>query len=75
MLTWPGADGADQIIDDGSDATMFIRKGKEFEERVAKDGSLPDPNNTINQKFKCVLQTIKDSSGVDPRCGPRWLSS
>ena len=67
MLTWPGADGPDQIIDDGSDATMFIHKVKEFEERVAKDGSLPDPNSTINQKFKCVLQTIKGSSGVNPK--------
>ena len=67
MLTWPGADGPDQIIDDGSDATMFIHKNKEFEERGAKDGSLPDPNSTINPEFKCVLQTIKDSSGVDPK--------
>jgi len=32
MLTWPGADGPDQIVDDGGDATMLIHKGKEFEE-------------------------------------------
>merc|ERR1712216_237963 len=25
MLTWPGADGPDQIIDDGGDATMLIQ--------------------------------------------------
>merc|ERR1712205_91272 len=31
MLTWPGCDGADQIVDDGGDATMLIHKGKEFE--------------------------------------------
>merc|ERR1711896_106555 len=66
MLTWPGADGPDQIIDDGGDATMLIHKGKEFEEKFAKDGSLPDPNSTQNPEFKCVLQTIKDSIGVDP---------
>ena len=30
-------------------------------------GSLPDPNSTTNPEFKCVLQTIKDSSGVDPK--------
>merc|ERR1712005_100798 len=35
--------------------------GKEFEEKFAKDGSLPDPNSTTNPEFKCVLQTIKDS--------------
>merc|ERR1711982_7946 len=40
--------------------------GKEFEEKFAKDGSLPDPNSTDNPEFKCVLQTIKDSIKVDP---------
>merc|ERR1712238_624990 len=66
MLTWPGADGPDQIIDDGGDATMLIHKGKDFEEKFAKDKSLPDPESTTNPEFKCVLQTIKDSIGVDP---------
>merc|ERR1712195_121835 len=66
MLTWPGADGPDQIVDDGGDATMLIHKGKEFEEKYAKDKSLPDPNSTSNPEFKCVLQTIKDSLSVDP---------
>jgi adenosylhomocysteinase len=67
MLTWPGADGPDQIVDDGGDATMLIHKGKEFEEKFAKDGSLPDPESTTNPEFKCVLQTIKDSIAVDPK--------
>merc|ERR1739845_116187 len=53
MLTWPGADGPDQIIDDEGDATMLIHKGKELEEKFAKDGSLPDPNSTTNLEFKC----------------------
>jgi len=61
MLTWPGCDGCDQIVDDGGDATMLIHKGKEFEEKYAKDKSLPDPASTTNPEFKCVLQTIKDS--------------
>jgi len=65
MLTWPGADGPDQIIDDGGDATMLIHKGKEYEEKFAKDGSLPDPESTTNPEFKCVLQTIKDSIQQD----------
>merc|ERR1712232_739143 len=67
MMTVPGADGCDQLVDDGGDATMLIHKGKEFEEKFAKDGSLPDPNSTTNPEFKCVLQTIKDSIGVDPK--------
>merc|ERR1712022_6538 len=40
-------------------------KGREFEEKFAKDGSLPDPNSTTNPEFKCILQTIKDSIQVD----------
>merc|ERR1712100_697760 len=55
MLTWPGADGADQIVDDGGDATLLIHKGKEFEEKYAKDKSLPDPESTSNPEFKCIL--------------------
>merc|ERR1711939_291898 len=39
--------------------------GKEYEEKYAKDKSLPDPNSTSNPEFKCVLQTIKDSIGQD----------
>jgi adenosylhomocysteinase len=65
MLTVPDCDGCDQLVDDGGDATLLIHKGREFEEKHAKDGSLPDPNSTTNPEFKCVLQTIKDSIGVD----------
>jgi adenosylhomocysteinase len=65
MLTVPDCDGCDQLVDDGGDATLLIHKGREFEEKFAKDGSLPDPNSTTNPEFKCVLQTIKDSIGVD----------
>merc|ERR1712046_222583 len=54
------------IVDDGGDATMLIHKGKEYEEKYAKDKSLPDPNSTSNPEFKCVLQTILDSIKVDP---------
>merc|ERR1712124_31153 len=66
MLTWPGADGPDQIVDDGGDATMLIHKGREFEEKYAKDKSLPDPMSTTNAEFKCVLQLVRDSIQVDP---------
>merc|ERR1712185_639964 len=48
-------------IDDGGDATMGIHKGKEFEEKYAKDGSLPDPASTDNAEFKCIPQLLKDS--------------
>merc|ERR1712223_652756 len=65
MLTWPGADGPDQLVADGGDATLLVHKGKHFEEKFAADGSLPDPNSSDNPEFKCILQLIKDSIQVD----------
>merc|ERR1712241_1383447 len=62
----PGADGCDQLVDDGGDATLLIHKGKEFEAKYAKDKSLPDPNSTDNAEFKCILQVLKDSIPADP---------
>merc|ERR1719267_440778 len=64
-MTVPGADGCDLLVDDGGDATLLIHKGKEFEEKYAKDGSLPDPNSTTNAEFKCILQLLKDSIPAD----------
>jgi len=65
MMTVPGADGCDQLVDDGGDATLLIHKGKEFEEKYAKDGSLPDPASTENAEFKVILQLLKDSIPLD----------
>merc|ERR1712062_595416 len=61
----PGADGCDQLVDDGGDATLLVHKGKEFEGKFAADWTLPDPNSTDNAEFKCILQLIKDSIAVD----------
>merc|ERR1711982_44680 len=52
-------------VDDGGDATLLMGKGKELEEKYAKDGFLPDPASTDNPEFKCVLQTIRDSIQID----------
>lgn len=65
MMTVPGADGCDLLVDDGGDATLLIHKGKEFEEKYAKDGSLPDPASTDNAEFKCILQLLRDSIPAD----------
>merc|ERR1712230_97432 len=66
MMTVPGADGCDLLVDDGGDATLLIHKGKELEAKFAKDGSLPDPASTTNPEFKCILQLLKDSIQADP---------
>jgi len=65
MMMVPGQDGCDQLVDDGGDATLLVHKGKEFEGKFAKDGTLPDPNSTENVEFKCILQLLKDSIQVD----------
>jgi len=65
MMTVPGKDGCDFLVDDGGDATLLIHKGKELEGKFAKDGSLPDPASTENPEFKCVLQTLRDSIQQD----------
>merc|ERR1711971_1117137 len=65
MMTWPGCDGCDQLVDDGGDATLLMHKGKELEAKFAKDGTLPDPASTENPEFKCILQLLKDSIQVD----------
>merc|ERR1711975_12799 len=65
MMTVPGADGCDLLVDDGGDATLLIHKGKEYEEKFAKDGSLPDPNSTTNPEFRCILQLLKESIQAD----------
>merc|ERR1719412_579050 len=65
MMTVPGADGCDQLVDDGGDATLLIHKGKEYEEKFAKDGTLPDPASTDNAEFKCILELLKASIQVD----------
>jgi len=65
MMTVPGKDGCDQLVDDGGDATLLIHKGKEFEEKYANDGTLPDPSSTDNPEFKCILQLLRDSIPAD----------
>jgi len=71
MMTVPGADGCDMLVDDGGDATLLIHKGKEYEEKYAKDGSLPDPASTDNAEFKCILQLLanwKQNKGYKNEC-------
>jgi len=75
MMTVPGADGCDLLVDDGGDATLLIHKGKEFEDKHAKDGSLPDPANTDNAEFKCILQLLKDSILADKTKYPRMAKA
>jgi len=66
MLTWPGKDGADLLVDDGGDATLLIHEGTKAEALFAKDKTLPDPASSNNAEFKCVLNILRESIQKDP---------
>ena len=36
MLTWPGKDGPDMLVDDGGDATLLIHEGTKYEAQSAR---------------------------------------
>merc|ERR1712176_169749 len=70
-LTWENYPGPDFIVDDGGDATLLIHKGKEYEATFAKDGTSPNPDDTTNAEFKCILALIRDSLKVNPK---KWTA-
>jgi adenosylhomocysteinase len=65
MLTWPGHDGPNMILDDGGDATMLVLKGQEFEGA----GAVPDPDQAESAEFKVFLSLLQRSLEQDPQ---RW---
>ena len=60
MLTWPGFDGPDILVDDGGDATLLIHEGVKAEKIYADSKVLPDPTSTDNLEFQNVLRIIKE---------------
>src|SRR5215212_3309028 len=63
MLTWPGGDGPNMILDDGGDATLLVHKGVEFE----KAGAVPDPASADSYEFRIILETLQRSLEADPQ--------
>ena len=59
MLTWPGHDGPQILVDDGGDATLLIHEGVKAEQEFEKLGTLPDPDSTDNAEFKEVLRILR----------------
>ncbi|MDQ3176296.1 MAG: adenosylhomocysteinase [Actinomycetota bacterium] len=62
MMTWPGSDGPNMILDDGGDATMLVHKGAEFE----RTGEVPDPTSASNEELAIVLGVLARSLKTDP---------
>ena len=66
LVTWPCADGPDQIVDDDCYASMFIHKGKGLEEKYAKDiNDLPYPASASDPELNISLRTMLGPVNVD----------
>jgi adenosylhomocysteinase len=59
MLTWPGSDGPDLLVDDGGDATLLIHEGVKFERIFAKTGDVPNPDDFENKEYKEIINIIR----------------
>jgi adenosylhomocysteinase len=62
ILTWPGGEGPNMILDDGGDATMLVHKGTEFE----KAGAVPDPSTAESEEYGVVLKLLTRSLAESP---------
>ncbi len=54
ILTWPGGEGPNMILDDGGDATLLVHLGVEYE----KEGAVPDPASTDNAELAEILKVL-----------------
>ena len=71
MMTWPGFDGPNMILDDGGDATLLVHKGVEYE----KAGAVPDPTSASNPELALVLGLLTRSLKTDPTKWTRMAAS
>ena len=62
ILTWPGHDGPNMILDDGGDATLLVHKGREFE--IA--GAVPSTAETDSEEYGVILDVLRASLASSP---------
>ncbi len=55
ILTWPGDELANMILDDGGDATLLVHKGVEF----LKAGEVPEPTDEDPEEFQVILELLR----------------
>ena len=61
MLTWPGGEGPNMILDDGGDATMLVLKGAQFE----KAGVVPSADEDDPEEYRIILDVLRASLAAD----------
>ncbi len=57
ILTWPGEDGPNMILDDGGDATLLVHKGREFE----LAGVVPSTTDSDSEEYQVILDVLRAS--------------
>jgi adenosylhomocysteinase len=65
ILSWPGDQKANMILDDGGDATLLVHLGVEAE----KKGEAPDPSTASGHEQQVIFQVLQDSLA---QSGDRW---
>ncbi|TWE12151.1 adenosylhomocysteinase [Rudaeicoccus suwonensis] len=63
ILTWPGGDGPNMILDDGGDATMLVHKGKEWEAA----GQVPPTTDADAEEFQVFKALVRRTLEQDPQ--------
>ena len=58
ILSWPGGQHPNMILDDGGDATLYVHKGVEY----TTAGAVPEPAASDSAEWKVILQTLRNSS-------------
>jgi adenosylhomocysteinase len=67
ILTWPGGEGPNMILDDGGDATMLVHKGLEWE----KAGQVPPTTDEDSEEFGVFKELVRQTMATDPQ---KWTT-
>ncbi|MFN8097417.1 MAG: adenosylhomocysteinase [Dermatophilaceae bacterium] len=62
ILTWPGGEGPNMILDDGGDATMLVHKGREWEQA----GQVPPTTEADSEEFAVFKALVRTTIAADP---------
>ena len=63
ILTWPGGEGPNMILDDGGDATMLVHKGREWEAA----GQVPPASDEDSEEFGVFKELVRATLAADPQ--------
>ena len=62
ILTWPGGEGPNMILDDGGDATMLVHKGREWEQA----GQVPPTDEKDSEEFGVFKALVRRTMAENP---------